>query len=596
MLYSCLLFIFSALSHFFDVADRRNDWNRFVTWAFQSIAIAELQVDDAVLCIQHHVRTLAHEEKAPATEPPLVFVGVDELVKCCPEGSSADVVEQRVMRLLSALGAVLDSSIPFDCIVTTIDFLSVIPYEISSHREVHWLQLRPIAPEDVAAQMFPRSTPLFDTTAVQRCASDCNGHPRSLELLWALLLPYTDNAPPRNYLVLINRLVDKIQQRYLHVTLLMVAPALLADVVSLCEVPDPQYPSMTFNRLLADGVYLNSVTIGGFVPRLSPLVLRAFVWHSRQRRKPSPSSQIRHNLAQILEAMLDMECNFHPELLESWHANWEVMRALLLGDDVDVDLQQQYCRTGATYSRSWDPSRVQYRSNTMHVRELDAHTDSALTGARDNVSNDGDDDYTRQRTDAKAQAAKKAESPAAANSNGSLCCVCLLGCCLVVAVAAEDEAAEDKDGESVGEERNSRSRAGKSKSRSTLKKINKRSKAAPPPPPPAPELEPEPQPKAELTRGRGSLPSLTALALGNGAGGPPSSPLAGSLLTPTPVAAWPRVNGNDAFPLQEVVAAAAAEADAEAPAAVSTKPKRKRSGLFVVVLSVPSRLSTFVVV
>jgi len=217
---------------------------------------------------------LAVQDKYKRKRPVLLLV--DEITKL---GSNEIIV-----KVLSEIGGTLSNyeSDTFNALISTLSNEPFSTFYTESQRPIDWIFLEPLSNED-AFSLFPESS---KSEALQLCLSDCNGHPRSLQLVQEALKYFQlgEKLSSLKYSELLTKYILKFWDTNTSAHIPeppeeIVRAALLGKQFELSNfIPVPEGSDrkpLTLQQHLKSGYCLN-VNFreeGTLVPRLSPFML-----------------------------------------------------------------------------------------------------------------------------------------------------------------------------------------------------------------------------------------------------------------------------------------------------------------------------------
>jgi len=169
----------------------------------------------------------------------------------------------------------------------------------------------------------------------------------------------------RNYSFFLTKLLKKVSFPVLSYA--VVRPALVGDKVALDLSP---IPGKTYRELIADGVYINVLSIQKkkFIPLLSPIQLIKWANDHEPGRQKAKSTE--EQVAYCILQMLQLEANFGWKEYEKFHAQWEVMIRYLLGGE-SWSLMEIYAN--AIYSQKFVDMDWTLTPKSQGVIRLDHH-------------------------------------------------------------------------------------------------------------------------------------------------------------------------------------------------------------------------------
>lgn len=177
----------------------------------------------------------------------------------------------------------------------------------ASGRTIQWVPLKPLSWED-ALSLFPNSQKY---PQLQRCISDCNGHPRSLEALKILCDKKGWQLP--EYLPLVQEFIYKLESSAIPIPEPShIIAALRGQSVHLEDSPDLPVvgkKSTTYREYVAQGHFLNTLEDGEakIIPQLSPILLMLFATNHAHYADGDDIGEIARSIRDLLHS----ETNFY---------------------------------------------------------------------------------------------------------------------------------------------------------------------------------------------------------------------------------------------------------------------------------------------
>jgi hypothetical protein len=235
-------------------------------------------------------------------------------------------------QIISAVGNCLGHG-NFEALITSPHIFAT-----GSGRAIDWVTLNPLAFEEALLLfnsniLFPGSAPENIPNRVAAVIQDCNGHPRSLEYLAKILRDKKSYSAAPPYHELLSSVANSWSSAPAQcLTADRIRPALLQEPVGNFS-PISETDPTTFGSLLAEGLYINSVTWKEpIIPILSPLFLYIFAKTNNWK------NNIDGDLAKIILGMFEQEPNFNWESFEWFHAHWEwLIRCLFSGKALNLN-------------------------------------------------------------------------------------------------------------------------------------------------------------------------------------------------------------------------------------------------------------------
>ncbi|CAB4441815.1 unnamed protein product [Rhizophagus irregularis] len=332
-------------SYFFD--DKELRWGDFCK-KFRT-QLESLEINTAVKSILHHIECLYGSKRS-------VFLCVDESLKILSRDNSnqknQDQINNFLINLYNPYQETLDykekkgSLIRFNFIITTLDAVYVRETRTHLGRDINWAPLRRLDISE-SMELFDKFTEELDSNRayiINRCISDCNGHPRTLEKFYKLLNGSNTTLKTNNFATLIEELTKSIDTWFSNISFSVVKLALLGKEVDLERTLKVKGKDLSIKDLISTGIYINSVTeqsnVTSVIPTLTLVSLYYFCMTNSEDGDAKTVAKTLKNIL-LLEDYFDFRSN-DGKAFESFHMNWELLYRTLHDDGMEINLPEIY--------------------------------------------------------------------------------------------------------------------------------------------------------------------------------------------------------------------------------------------------------------
>jgi len=223
-----------------------------------------------------------------------VLLCIDETMKVLPKGHS-DLRNIKILldELYKPYQDFSKSANKFYFVISTLDTLNVWSIQTDSQRPICWIPLRRLVLSE-SANLFctlVRDSDGRRLFVINKCISDCNGHPRTLEKFYQVInIKNGDDTALNidNYSSLIERLARSLNQLLGRISLSIIRIALIGDEKYLTDEIEISTGKSILRDLISSGIYINSLTdeeeTFRVIPTLSAVTFQYFCIYNKDSK------------------------------------------------------------------------------------------------------------------------------------------------------------------------------------------------------------------------------------------------------------------------------------------------------------------------